>query len=351
LDSQPTFRGSHQKTQAICRKLTKKTATTVAIFCFPRARGAKATFTPADRMTDSPPPLFTLTGNLLAERTLMFPTWATGLTQRATAETFQVGGKGINVAKMLTRLGVPNTALGFTGGSTGEECLVWLRRSGLAFRAFPSTTPTRTGTVIRSSGQPETTFLGPDAPPDAAALRTCAHFLDDQPDGLTLALCGSFPGWTSPDFDVLRATLTRWIARGTLVADTYGPALTWLIARPVALVKINADELRAHAPDLTHLPASAVAQRWIVTDGPRLIQLRDQSGPLPGITPPQIEEISATGSGDVFLACMLHAWCNRGYDLSAAVKFALPYAAANAAHPGIAEFPEPALPTSHNFTK
>ncbi|NBQ59108.1 MAG: hypothetical protein EBU32_12170 [Opitutaceae bacterium] len=101
----------------------------------------------------------------------------------------------------------------------------------------------------------------------------------------------------------------------------------------------------------THLPASAVAQRWIVTDGPRLIQLRDQSGPLPGITPPQIEEISATGSGDVFLACMLHAWCNRGYDLSAAVKFALPYAAANAAHPGIAEFPEPALPTSHNFTK
>jgi 3'-phosphoadenosine 5'-phosphosulfate (PAPS) 3'-phosphatase len=51
------------------------------------------------------PHIFTLTGNLLAERTLTFDAWAPGRTQRATAESFQVGGKGINVAKMLARLG------------------------------------------------------------------------------------------------------------------------------------------------------------------------------------------------------------------------------------------------------
>lgn len=302
-------------------------------------------------MHDSLPPLFTLTGNLLAERTLTFPAWSAGRTQRATTESFQVGGKGINVAKMLTRLGAPNTALGFTGGATGEECLAWLRRSGLAFHAFPTTSPTRTGTVIRAAGQPETTFLGPDVPPDAAALRACADFLDAQPAGLTLALCGSFPGWASADFDRLRAALERWIARGTLVADTYGPPLAWLIARPVALVKINADEFRTVAADLAQLPAQAAAQRWIVTDGPRPIQLRDASGLLPVIAPPRIDEISATGSGDIFLACVLHAWRHRGFDLSAAVNFALPYAAANAAHPGIAEFTEPPPAPSHNFTK
>jgi fructose-1-phosphate kinase PfkB-like protein len=226
-------------------------------------------------MTDSPPPLFTLTGNLLAERTLTFPAWNAGRTQRATAEIFQVGGKGINVAKMLTRLGAPNTALGFTGGSTGEECLAWLGRSGLAFRAFPSTTPTRTGTVIRASGQPETTFLGPDVPPDAAALRACADFLDDQPAGLTLALCGSFPGWASPDFEVLRAALTRWIARGTLVADTYGPPLTWLIARCVSDSDLKSTHTIGHgrmptgslslfenAPQCFQPDGPVEAQRW-----------------------------------------------------------------------------------------
>lgn len=74
----------------------------------------------------APPPdapaIFTLTGNLLAERTLEFDRWTAGKTQRAGRETFQVGGKGINVSKMLTRLRVPNTALCFTGGAPGAEC-------------------------------------------------------------------------------------------------------------------------------------------------------------------------------------------------------------------------------------
>ena len=65
---------------------------------------------------------------------------------------------------------------------------------------------------------------------------------------------------------------------------------------------------------------------------------------MPIITPPRVDEISATGSGDVLLACILHARFTRGLSLADAVAFALPYAAANAAHPGIAEFPEPTRP-------
>ena len=299
----------------------------------------------------SSPHIFTLTGNLLAERTLTFASWAPGHTQRATAASFQVGGKGINVSKMLTRCGAPNTALCFTGGTSGQDCCDWLRTSGQALHSFPTATSTRTGIVVRAPGQPETTFLGPDAAPDAFAIFACTAFLDAQPSGQVLALCGSFPGWTSADFDPLRAALTRWLARGILVADTYGPALSWLVAQPIALVKINADELRALAPDLAHLPATAAALRWIVTDGPRPVQIRDRDGALTTVTPLHVEEISATGSGDVFLACVLHAWFHCDFTLPAAVNFALPYAAANAAHPGVAEFPEPSASLSHQFVK
>src|SRR4051812_33795949 len=116
------------------------------------------------------PHIFTLTGNLLAERTLEFDRWSPGRTQRATRETFQVGGKGVNVAKMLTRLGVPNTALCFIGGTPGAECEQWLRERHFNFRAFGTASPTRVGTVVRdaSGAHSETTFLGPDVPPDAA---------------------------------------------------------------------------------------------------------------------------------------------------------------------------------------
>lgn len=297
------------------------------------------------------PHIFTLTGNLLAERTLTFSTWSAGRTQRATAESFQVGGKGINVAKMLARLGAPHTALCFTGGPSGDECFASLDASGRPFHNFPSATPTRSGTVVRAPGQPETTFLGPDAPPDALALFACAAFLDAQPDGQVLALCGSFPGWDSADFAPLRSSLERWLTRGLLVVDSYGPPLAWAVSRPVALIKINADELRAFAPDFAHLPSHSAALNWIVTDGPRPIRIRDHLGTLSSATPLPVAEVSATGSGDVFLACVLHAWLRLGQNLAAAVNFSLPFAAANAAHPGIAEFPLPNAPAGGNFPK
>src|SRR3954452_22748115 len=92
-----------------------------------------------------PPHVFTLTGNLLAERTLTFAAWNAGKTQRATTESFQVGGKGINVSKMLNRLRSPNTALCFAGGNSGTESEAWLRASGFKFRTFPTRASTRNG--------------------------------------------------------------------------------------------------------------------------------------------------------------------------------------------------------------
>lgn len=287
------------------------------------------------------PHVFTLTGNLLAERTLEFERWSPGRTQRAGRESFQVGGKGINVSRMLSRLGRPNTALCFTGGDTGAECQGWLRARSLEFQAFSTRTPTRAGTVVRdaSGTHGETTFLGPDAAPDAAALRVCAEFLDAQPGGQVLALAGSFPGWTTPEFQPLRAAIDRWGARGALVVDTYGPPLADLVARPIALLKINADELRALAADPSTLPRGV--QRVVITDGPREIRVRDVDGTSATFTPPTIREVSPTGSGDVLLACVIEGVWMRRLRLPEAVAFAIPYAAANAAHPGIAEFPLP----------
>ncbi len=292
-----------------------------------------------------PPHCFTLTANLLAERTLEFTSWTPGRTQRATGESFQVGGKGINVSRMLTRLGTPNTALGFAGGAPGDECAAWLRVRGLDHRLFRTGASTRVGTVVRTTppaagGPPdsETTFLGPDASPDPAAIAACAGFLDAQPPGQLLAVCGSIPGWSGAEFEPLRGALRRWLERGLLVADTYGPPLAWLAGLPLALIKINAHELRTLIPDASSQPPPPTS-RWVITDGPGTLRAWE-GAQQSEFSPPRIAEVSPTGSGDVFFACVLHALYVRGANLREAVAFALPYAAANAAHPGIAEFPE-----------
>lgn len=293
-----------------------------------------------------PPHTYTLTGNLLAERTLEFTRWVAGKTQRATGESFQVGGKGINVSKMLTRLGVPNTALCFTGGAPGLECETWLKQRGFAYRVFDTGRPTRTGTVVRAAGEPETTFLGPDVAPSAHAIRDCARFIDEQPDGSLLAVCGSLPGWPTAEFDPLRDALDRWLRRGTLAVDTYGPPLAWLARKPVALVKINAAEFRTLSDAIQPLPAALekISRRsepkaWIVSDGPEPVWFTERGTTPASVAPPAIKEVSATGSGDVFFASVLHSLFIRRISLDQAVATALPLAAANAAHPGIAEFP------------
>jgi fructose-1-phosphate kinase PfkB-like protein len=71
------------------------------------------------------------------------------------------------------------------------------------------------------------------------------------------------------------------------------------------------------------------------------VRVRDAAGER-NFLPPKVTEVSPTGSGDVLFACVLAALYQRGNTLDAAVRQALPSAAANAAHPGIAEFPEPA---------
>jgi fructose-1-phosphate kinase PfkB-like protein len=298
------------------------------------------------------PHILTLTGNLLAERTLEFDTWASGHTQRARRESFQVGGKGINVSKMLMRLGAPNTALCFIGGATGAECEAWLRTKTFPLRAFPTAAPTRTGTVVRGRGHAETTFLGLDAAPDAAALRACAEFLSTQPGGTVLAICGSLPGWDSADFDPLRTVLHRWPERGPLVVDTYGPPLAWFANETAALVKVNRTELTTLFPPTDQKkPAAELlrlgrdrfrAKRWAITDGGAPVWFMDEHKEPEPIAAPVVEQVSATGSGDVMLACTLHARYHRGLSWRDAVAWSLPYAAANAAHPGVAEFPEPA---------
>ncbi len=300
------------------------------------------------------PHIYTLTGNLLWETTFTFASWEPGRTQRAQAATFQAGGKGINVSKMLARLGAPTTALFFPGGATGAECEEWVRAQGVTCQTFPVATPTRAGLVVRASGWPETTFLGPDAPFETPAVRACAEYLDACPAGDVLAVCGSVPGWNSEACEPLHAAISRRCARGPIVADTYGLALTWLIERPLAWVKVNRTEFDAlfaeeerGQPMAERLIASLdrwPVRAWIVTDGPRPVWFAEHGRAPTSVPPPPVVEVSSTGSGDVLHACLLHAVFHHRQPLFEALELALPYAAANAAHATVADFPLNNLP-------
>ena len=103
-----------------------------------------------------------------------------------------------------------------------------------------------------------------------------------------------------------------------------------------------AEPASAGTPELIKLAGRrGPVRRWVVTDGPGPVWFCDGTGEPVSLQPPPVKEVSPTGSGDVLLACVLDALFRRGLTLAQAVAGALPLAAANAAHPGIAEFPWP----------
>ncbi|OHE88893.1 MAG: hypothetical protein A3G75_11065 [Verrucomicrobia bacterium RIFCSPLOWO2_12_FULL_64_8] len=143
--------------------------------------------------------------------------------------------------------------------------------------------------------------------------------------------------------------MTRWLARGPVVADTYGPPLGWLSHQALAWVKLNRVEFEALFPEternrpmkerLAALLERRPVRAWIVSDGARPVWLAERGGEPAEFAPPKVNEISPTGSGDVLHACMIHAVFHHQRSLPDALTLALPYASANAAHPGVVDFP------------
>lgn len=295
------------------------------------------------------PKIITFTANLLAETTYEFADWSEGKTVRATAESFQVGGKGINVSKMLDRLNASNAALCFPGGHFGPMCETWLAEAGIASMAFTQGCETRSGTVIRSKEKEETTFLGLDSHVSKESVLAAIAALGEIEEPFIFAVCGSVQNWEGDQWK----PLLNWIEdRGApirLVVDNYGPSLLWFASQKPDLIKFNRQELellfdekeRTGSTEDLLIAANErfVCSNWVVTDGGGPIHVLSEGGAVESFDPPRVECVSPTGCGDVFYATLLDCLYNKtGYSLLTAAKLAADYASRSAAMPGIAEF-------------
>ncbi|MDQ8202395.1 PfkB family carbohydrate kinase [Pelagicoccus sp. SDUM812003] len=295
------------------------------------------------------PKVITFTANLLAETTYTYSGWSPGKTHRAIAESFQVGGKGINVSKMLSKLGADNLALCFPGGIFGPACERWMEEKSIATLPFREGCVTRSGSVIRGQGQPETTFLGTDSIVSKEAIQQVVESLELYQEPFVLAICGSVQDWDRGRWEPLRWWISKRPETVSLVVDNYGPSLPWFVQQNPELIKINRDELEtlfekdrrsAETSELLALARERFGcRRWVITDGAELIWVMDGDAEPESFAPRQVDCVSPTGCGDVVFATLIDCLYNKtGYALLKAAKLAAEYGSRNAAMPGIAEF-------------
>ncbi|HLZ01096.1 MAG TPA: 1-phosphofructokinase family hexose kinase [Bradyrhizobium sp.] len=235
---------------------------------------------------------------------------------RGTSQQRDPGGGGINVARVIKRLGGDVTAIYPIGGATGDLLRRLLDKEGVPNQTFSITEETREDFFVNetSTGRPFRFILPGPSLTDGEWQQCLTLLCRIEPFPRFVVASGSLPRGVPDDF---YARLTRIAKRlgAKMVLDTSGPALAAAVAEGVDLIKPNLREMR----ELTgREPNDAseweVAAKALVHDGKvatialtmghlgAVLVTRDQvlrAEPLP-ITP-----ISAVGAGDSFLGALL----------------------------------------------
>ena len=181
--------------------------------------------------------IYTVTLNPSLDYITRLPVLTLGETNRSTGQTLFPGGKGINVSRLLSHLGIDNTALGFLGGFTGQHLQATLNEPHLKQAFTTIAGDTRINVKIKADVETEINATGPDITPAELAV-----FLQQ--------------------FDQLTADF---------VIDTTGASLQDALNQHPLLVKPNRNELA----QLYHttLTTQADVQHWghrLLADGAQL---------------------------------------------------------------------------------
>jgi 6-phosphofructokinase 2 len=235
---------------------------------------------------------------------------------RCSETQHDAGGGGVNVARVLKRLGGQCTALCPAGGSSGQWLQDRMEQEGLHTIFVPTAAETRVSFAVHEhSTGAEYRFVMPGPRLTEAEWQACLNELERSdvfPD--LLVASGSLPPGVPEDFYARLAGLCR--DRGArMVLDTSGAPLAAAVAEGVYLVKPNLRELASLCGQSLETPAQwQTAARALVDDGRAevvaltlghlgaLLVSREgmwNAPPLP------VKVASAVGAGDSFVAGMV----------------------------------------------
>ncbi|NLO91222.1 MAG: 1-phosphofructokinase family hexose kinase [Elusimicrobia bacterium] len=276
--------------------------------------------------------------NFAIDKTAALDEFTEGRVYRLDGVRTMPGGKGVNVARALTTLGVPVKLLGFVSGHNGRWIAEALSAEGLAADCIPfcpGESRVCLSVVDRHGVSTDLNEEGPAVPRMAAS-----KFLERYRAALSscdmVAFCGRIAKGLPDDFFCRLIALSRAAGKMSAV-DTSGVPLRRVMLRSSPdLIKMNREEFE-YSWGKTFTPAELVrlfrrmqrrgTQYVLVTDGPYATYAATPQN-LWKFLPPDIKVVSPVGAGDSFMAGLIGGQAH-GAPRQACVRMALGCAASD----------------------
>jgi 1-phosphofructokinase/tagatose 6-phosphate kinase len=258
--------------------------------------------------------IITVTLNPALDKTLQVPNFTPGRRHRSVEQVAMPGGKGVNVARAIKRLGQPVIATGIAGGATGTRIVEALNDEAIlnAFVRIRDESRTNTAVLDPTTGvQTEINEPGPAV--SSQELKLFHDKLLYLAKGASMCVfAGSLPREMDP---AVYAELVRDVKRlgVTTIVDTDGEPLRLAVRAEPDIVSPNeleAEELVGQEFNDVEDRAQAVIEMTRLGAREAIMTVRDgcyahvlEDGPtVYRISVPEQDARSRIGSGDAFLA-------------------------------------------------
>jgi len=270
--------------------------------------------------------IVTVTLNAAQDRTVSVPNFHLDGRNRAIESLTLPGGKGVNVARALRRLGQPVVATGLAGGRVGTYLIEELTAEGVLNDFVRIGEESRTSTAVvdpTGAQQTEINEVGPTVDEaELSILYEKIQYLSSGADVFVLA--GSLPSNVPPDIYGQFVELLRKRDVFTVV-DTAGPPFRRCLSAHPSLVSPNIREaeeivgyefndeadLAEGAKALVQMGAGGVLIHGVDGCVARLAPHGERKLQTYQVQFPISDVVSTVGSGDSFLAGFLSAWLQK----------------------------------------